>query len=86
MARGQEGSPAADVSRLIDTLSRSRDRWQEQAAGTRQALEAIMSHLESQAANAAPKVDVAGIMSRLRDLEVQLQNLQTQFNTNRLGP
>jgi len=82
----ESGGPAPDASRLIDTIARSLNGWQEQAAGTQQTLEAIMAYLESQAADAAPKVEVAGIMSRLRDLEVQQQNLQTQFNTNRLGP
>ena len=90
----QPGAPADDglvemaqgARSLTDTLSRSGQSWPEQADGVKQALEGVMAYLENQAANAAPKVDVAGIMSRLRDLEVQLQNLQTQFNTNRLGP
>jgi hypothetical protein len=51
-----------------------------------QALEAIMAHLESQAASATLKVDVADIMSRLRDLEEQQQSLQSQFGNNRWGP
>ncbi len=74
---------AEDARRLADTLTRSRNDWQEQSAGVQQALEAIMGFLESQAANVAPNVDVAGIMSRLRDLEEQQRTLQSQFNTNR---
>jgi hypothetical protein len=95
-SRAQEdtGTPGPDgmavatenARRLIDTLSRSRDGWQEQAAGLQQALEAIMDFLESQAATASPKVDVGEIMSRLRNLEMEQQTLQSQFNTNRWGP
>jgi hypothetical protein len=85
-ARGEDGRAAADARRLVDTISRSQNGWQEQAAGARQALEAIMAHLESQAASAAPKVDVADIMSRLRDLEEQQQSLQSEFSNNRWGP
>lgn len=71
--------------RLADTLSRSQGGWPEQAAGLQQSLEAIMAHLESQAA-AAPRVDVAGIMNRLRDIEEGQKNLQGQLNNNRWGP
>jgi hypothetical protein len=80
------GSATENARRLVDTISRSRDGWQEQAAGLQQALEAIMDFLESQAANAAPKVDVADIMNRLRNLEEEQQSLQSQFSTNRWGP
>jgi hypothetical protein len=84
---GDEGASAAvqNAHRLVDTLSRSRDGWQEQAAGLQEALEAIMDFLEGQAAT-APKVDVAEIMSRLRNLEEEQQSLQSQFSTNRWGP
>jgi len=71
------------ANRLVDTLARSRNGWQEQAAGVQQTLEAIMAYLEGQAAATATKVDVDGIMSRLRDLEASQQSLQSQFNTNR---
>jgi hypothetical protein len=85
-ARGEDGLAAADARRLVDTISRSRNGWQEQAAGVQQALEAMMAYLESQAASATSKVDVADIMSRLRDLEEQQQSLQSQFSNNRWGP
>jgi hypothetical protein len=85
-ARGENGLAAADASRLADTISRAQNTSQEQAAGMQQALEAIMAHLESQAAGATLKVDVADIMSRLRDLEEQQQSLQSQFGNNRWGP
>jgi hypothetical protein len=68
---------------LAETLSRSGGGWTEQADGVPQALEAIMAYLENQAANAAPKFDPAGIMSRLSALEEQQKDLQSQFNTNR---
>ena len=77
---------ARDARRVVDTFSRSRSDWQEQADGLRQALEAIMAYLENQAANAAAKVDVAEMMSRLRDLEEQQQSLRGQINNNRMGP
>jgi hypothetical protein len=85
---GDEGMAAVaeNARRLVDTISRSRDGWQEQAAGLQQALEAIMDFLEAQATTAAPKVDVADIMSRLRNLEEEQQSLQSQFSTNRWGP
>jgi hypothetical protein len=79
-------APAWNAGRIIDTMARSRNDGREQAAETQQALEAIMAHLESQAASAAPKVDVADIMTRLRDLEEQQQNLQSQFSNNRWSP
>jgi hypothetical protein len=84
-ARG-DGVEVADTSRLVDTISRAQNVWQEQAAAGRQALEAIMSHLENQAASNTPKVDVADIMSRLRELEEQQQNLQSQMSSNRWSP
>jgi hypothetical protein len=68
---------------LADTLSRSGQSWPEQAAGVQQALEGVMTYLENQAATAAPKVDLDGILSRLKDLEEQQQNMQSQFNNNR---
>jgi t-SNARE complex subunit (syntaxin) len=73
---------------LIETLSRSRDGWQEQAASLQQALEAIMDFLEGQAAATAatPKVDVTEIVSRLRNLEEEQQNLRSQMSVNRWGP
>jgi hypothetical protein len=77
---------AENARRLVDTLSRSRDGWPEQAASLQQSLEAIMDFLEGQAGAAAPKVDAAEIMSRLRNLEEEQQNLQSQFNNNRWGP
>ena len=77
---------AGNARRLVDTFSRSRDAWQEQAASLQQSLEAIMDFLERQAEAAAPKVDAAEIMSRLRNLEEEQQNLQSQFNNNRWGP
>jgi hypothetical protein len=77
---------AQDARRLADTLSQSRDGGQEEAAGVRQALEAIMDYLEGQAAKAAPKADETDIMSRLRDLQEQQQSLQNQVNNNRWGP
>jgi hypothetical protein len=77
---------AAGASHLVDTLARTGGGWPEQAAGVQQALESIMAYLENQAATAAPTVDVAGIMSRLKDLEEQQQTLQSQFNVNRWGP
>jgi hypothetical protein len=76
---------ADKARRIIDTLSRSRDDWQTQAAGLQQALEAMMDFLEGQAA-AAPKVDVSDIMSRLRTLEEEQQNLRSQLSVNRWGP
>jgi hypothetical protein len=75
---------AGNAGRLVDTFARSRDGWQEQAAGLLQSLEAIMEFLEGHAAT--PKVDAADIMSRLRNLEEEQQSLQSQFNTNRWGP
>ena len=77
---------AENARRLVDTLSRTRDGWQDQAASLQQALGAIMDFLEGQAANAAPKLDAAEIMSRLRNLEEEQHSLQSQFNTNRWGP
>jgi len=79
---------AERARQLIETLSRSRDGWQEQAASLQQALEAIMDFLEGQAAAvaAAPKVDVAEIVSRLRNLEEEQQNLRSQMSVNRWGP
>jgi hypothetical protein len=73
---------------LIETLSQSQDAWQEQAASLQQALESIMDFLEGQAAAAAatPKVDVAEIVSRLRNLEEEQQNLRSQMSVNRWGP
>jgi hypothetical protein len=71
---------AAGASRLVDTLSQSGQD------GVGQALERIMAYLENQAAMPAPKVDLAGIMSRLKDLEDQQQTLQSQYNNNRWGP
>jgi hypothetical protein len=68
---------------LAEMLTRSGGGWTEQVAGVQQALEAIMAHLENLAANAAPKFDPAGILSRLSDLEEQQKDLQSQFNTNR---
>ena len=68
---------------MADTLAGSGQSWPEQAAGVQQALESIMAYLENQAATAAPKVDVAGILGRLSDLEEQQKNLQSQFNNNR---
>jgi hypothetical protein len=74
---------AQDARRMADTLAGSGQSWPEQAAGVQQALESIMAYLENQAATAAPKVDVAGILGRLSDLEEQQKNLQSQFNNNR---
>ncbi len=76
----------ADAGRLADTIARARNTSQEQAASMRQALEAIMAHLESQADGATLKVDAADIMSRLQDLEERQQSLQSQFSSNRWGP
>jgi polyhydroxyalkanoate synthesis regulator phasin len=75
-----------DASRVADAISRAQSAGQEQAASMQQALEAIMAHLETQAASATLKVDVADIMSRLRDLEEQQQSIQSQFSSNRWGP
>jgi hypothetical protein len=83
---GGMAAVAGNARRLVDTFSRSRDAWQEQAASLQQSLEAIMDFLERQAEAAAPKVDAAEIMSRLRNLEEEQQNLQSQFNNNRWGP
>jgi hypothetical protein len=80
---GRLAARALEASRLVDTLARSRAGWQEHAAGMQQALEAVTAYLESQAATAAPKLEVEAIMSRLKDLEERQQALQTQFNTNR---
>jgi hypothetical protein len=79
---------AEQARRLVDTLSTSRDGWQEQAADLQQALESIMDFLERQnaAAAAAPKVDIADIISRLRNLEEEQQNLRSQISINRWGP
>jgi hypothetical protein len=93
-AGAQPAAPANDglaavaesAKNIVDSLARSAGGSPEQAAGVQQALEAIMSHLENQAATAAPKVDVAGIMGRLRDLEEQQQSLQSQYNSHRWGP
>jgi len=74
---------AENARRLVDTFSHSRDGWQEQADSVRQSLEAIMDFLERQAAAASPKVDAAEIMSRLRNLEEEQHNLQSQFNNSR---
>jgi hypothetical protein len=71
---------------LVDTLSGSRPGWPEQAAAVQQALESVMAYLENQAAAAAPNLDVAGVMSRLKALEEQQQSAQSQFNNNRWGP
>jgi hypothetical protein len=81
----ENGWPAVarEAQRLVDTVARSGGGWAEQAADAQQALEAIMSFLENQAASAAPKVDVAGILGRLRNLEDQQQELQSQFNISR---
>jgi hypothetical protein len=68
---------------LAEALSRSSHDWQEQSSQVQQALEGIMAHLEKQAATAPPQVDVAGILTRLKDLEEQQQNMQSQFNNNR---
>jgi hypothetical protein len=75
MAEGARG--------LAQTLAGSAHDWQEQADSVQQALEGIMAYLENQAATAPPKVDVAGILNRLKDLEEQQQNLQSQFNNSR---
>jgi len=83
---GGQGTTSAGVSRLIDTLTHSRNGWQEQAADLSRALEAIMVFLENQATTTAPSVDISGIMDRLKDLEEQQQRLQSQLNTNRWGP
>jgi hypothetical protein len=83
----RNASPSAmDASRVADAISRAQSAGQEQAASMQQALEAIMAHLETQAASATLKVDVADIMSRLRDLEEQQQSIQRQFSSNRWGP
>lgn len=76
---------AANARRLVDTLSRSRDEWQAQAADLQQALASILTFLENQAASAAPKSDLSEIMSRLRNLEEEQRNLAGQFSTNRWG-
>jgi hypothetical protein len=86
-ARGDDGpATTLDASRLVDAISRSENGWREQAAEAQQVLDAIMGHLESQAASATPKVDVADIMSRLQNLEEQQQSLQSQFSNNRWSP
>jgi hypothetical protein len=85
-AEGGLAAMAEEANRLVDTLSHAGGGWPEQAAGVQQALESIMAHLENQAAAAPPKLDLEGIMSRLRDLEEQQQNMQSQFNNNRWGP
>jgi hypothetical protein len=76
---------AENARRLVNTLSRSRDEWQAQAADLQQALASIMTFLENQAASAAPKSDLAEIMSRLRNLEEEQRNLAGQLSTNRWG-
>jgi hypothetical protein len=83
----RDASPSAmDANRVADTISRAQNAGHEQAASMQQALEAIMSHLESQTASVTSKVDVADITSRLRDLEEQQQSMQSQFSSNRWGP
>jgi hypothetical protein len=77
---------AEGARRLADTLTQTRSGWPEQAAGIQQALEAIMAYLENQAAAAAPQVDTADIIKRLKDLEEEQENLQSQLNNNRWGP
>jgi hypothetical protein len=76
---------AENARRLVDTLSRSRDDWQAQAADLQQALGAIMDYLENQAAANTTKSDLNEIMSRLRNLEEEQRNLSSQFNTSRWG-
>jgi hypothetical protein len=83
-APGYGGTAAETVRRLVDTLTSSGNGWEEQAASLQQALAGIMEYLEGQ--TAAPKADVADIMSRLRNLEEEQQSLQSQFNNNRWGP
>jgi hypothetical protein len=85
-AQRDAGPSAMDASRVADAISRAQNAGQEQATSMQQALEAVMAHLESQAASATLKVDVADIMSRLRDLEEQQQSMQSQFSSNRWGP
>jgi hypothetical protein len=82
-AHGGLAETAENARSLVDTLSQSAGGWPEQAAGVQQALESIMAYLENQAATPAPKVDVAGIIRRLRDLEEQQQSMQSQINVNR---
>jgi hypothetical protein len=87
----QSGAPAHDglakmaegAGGLADALSRSGRDWPEQADRVQQALEGIMAYLENQAATAPPKVDAAAILNRLKDLEEQQQNMQSQFNNSR---
>jgi len=82
-ADGGSANLAEGARGLVEALSRSGHDWQEQSANVQQALEGIMAYLENQAATAPPKVDVAGILNRLKDLEEQQQNMQSQFNTSR---
>jgi hypothetical protein len=86
--RGGTTGMAENTRRLIDTLSQSRDGWQEQAADLHRALEAVMDFLETQAAaaTAAPKIDVAEIMNRLRNLEEEQRNLRSQISLTRWSP
>lgn len=72
-----------ETSRLVEALSRSHNSAHEQIATMHQALEAILAFLESQSANLPPKVDLADILGRLKDLEEQNRALQGQFSASR---
>jgi hypothetical protein len=68
---------------IFDKLAQAAGAWQEQAEASRRALDAIMDYLENQPL--PPKVDLDGILSRLRGLEERQQNPQSQVNNSRWG-